>query len=251
MKARSLGGSLLVLAGVIALWWIASHAQWLSKVFLPTPEATLASLAEGLRSGALLEQSGQTLRRMIEGWLLACLAGMLLGALIGTSAAARAWLQPMLEFIRPLPASAVIPIAIALFGLSPFMVLAVIAFGSTWPVLLATIHGFASVEPRLAEVARVLQMSRAAFVFKIGLPNALPDIFAGMRLSLTVSLILAVVCEMLASQDGLGTAILLASRSYRSADLFAGVILLGAIGFLSNALLQRAEKRVLRWKLNG
>ena len=144
----------------------------------------------------------------------------------------------MLEFIRPIPASSVMPIAIAIFGLSPGMVLAVVAFGSVWPVLLATVHGFSAIEPRLDEVSRVLRLSRPAFIWKMGLPNALPDIFAGLRLSLTVSLILAVVGEMLSSQHGLGLAILLAARSYRSADLFASVALLGAIGYASNAMLQ-------------
>jgi sulfonate transport system permease protein len=241
-------GSLLVLAGVVGLWWLASHQQWVSKVFLPTPEATFASLREGLASGSLLEQSGATLRRMVEGWFLACLAGVLLGALIGTSAAARAWLQPMLEFIRPLPASAIMPLAISIFGLGPSMVLFVVAFGAMWPVLLATLHGFASVEPRLREVAGALQLPRRDFIWKIGLPSAMPDILSGMRLSLTVSLIVAVVGEMIASQTGLGQAILLAARSFRASELFAGIALLGVIGFVANALLAGAEKRLLRWQ---
>jgi ABC-type nitrate/sulfonate/bicarbonate transport system permease component len=160
----------------------------------------------------------------------------------------RAWLAPTLELMRPLPASAIVPVAIALVGLSPAMVLIVITFGAIWPVLLGTLHGFASVEPRLHEVARVLGLSRFTFILKIGLPHALPDALAGMRLSLTVALILAIVGEMLASQQGLGTAILLAARSFRAADLFAGVALLGLIGLASNALLSAAERRVLRWK---
>ncbi|MCG2592423.1 ABC transporter permease [Ramlibacter sp. XY19] len=241
-------GSLLVLAAFLALWWLASHLQWVSKVFLPTPEATFASLVEGLQGGALLEQSGQTLRRMVEGWLLACLLGIMLGAAIGTSAAARAWLQPMLEFIRPLPASAVMPLAISIFGLGPNMVLSVVAFGAMWPVLLATLHGFASVEPRLREVAGALQLPRRDFIWKIGLPSAMPDILAGMRLSMTVSLIVAVVGEMIASQTGLGQAILLAARSFRASELFAGIVLLGVIGFGANALLAAAEQRLLRWQ---
>lgn len=241
-------GSLLVLAGVLALWWLASHQQWVSKVFLPTPESALASLREGLTGGALLAQTAATLRRMIEGWLLACMAGVLLGALIGTSAAARAWLQPMLEFVRPLPASAVMPLAISIFGLGGGMVLFVVAFGAMWPVLLATVHGFASVEPRLREVAAALQLPRRDFIRKIGLPSAMPDILAGMRLSMTVSLIVAVVGEMIASQAGLGQAILMAARSFRSSELFAGIALLGLVGFGANALLAAAEQRLLRWQ---
>jgi len=98
----------------------------------------------------------------------------------------------------------------------------------------------------LVEVSRCLGLTRLAFVTKIGLPNAMPDILAGMRLSMTVALIVTVVGEMIASQPGLGQAILLAARSFRASELFAGIALLGAIGFASNALLALAEHRLLR-----
>ncbi len=248
LRPAAVVSSLAVLAALLALWWFASHGQWVSKVFLPTPEGTWASLWEGLVRGDLLAFTGGTVARMVQGWLLACATGVALGAAIGVSAQARAFLQPTLEFLRPLPASAIIPLAIAIWGLSAPMVLAVVAFGALWPVLLGTVHGFASVEPRLNEVARCLGLSRAAYVWKIGLPNALPDILAGMRLSMTVALIVAVVGEMIASQEGLGQAILLAARSFRASELFAGIVLLGAIGFASNALLALAERRLLRWQ---
>lgn len=246
-----------VLIALLALWWCASHYEWVSKVFLPTPEATITSLLQGLNllppsqgttAGELAGFTLSTVERMLLGWLLASLAGMALGAVIGISAVARAWLQPTLEFVRPLPASAVIPLAISIFGLSPNMVLAVVAFGAMWPVLLATVHGFVSVEPRLREVSTALQMGRLAFIWKVGLPSAMPDILAGMRLSMTVSLIVSVVGEMIASQSGLGQAILLAARSFRASELFAGIVLLGLIGFASNALLSLAERRLLRWQ---
>ena len=251
--ARAALESGALLAVLLALWWAASHAGWISRVFLPTPEAALASLADGLNltgkgGGELAAFTGQTLRRMLLGWLLASAIGIALGALIGISERARAWLQPMLEFVRPLPASAIMPLAISLFGLGGGMVLAVVAFGAMWPVLLATVHGFASVEPRLREVAAALQMGDAAFIRKVGLPSAMPDILAGMRLAMTVSLIVAVVGEMIASQPGLGQAILLAARAFRASDLFAGIALLGALGFASNALLALAERRLLRWQ---
>ena len=256
MKAAARGGwlgSALVLAALVALWWAASNGGWVSRVFLPTPQATWASLAEGFNftgsgHGELAAWTRDTVARMLQGWLLASLLGVALGVLVGASAAARAWLQPMLEFIRPLPASAVLPLAISIFGLSPRMVLAVVAFGAMWPVLLATVHGLATVDARLAEAARCLQLSRAAFIFKIGLPHALPDILAGARLALTIALIVAVVGEMIASQGGLGQAILLAARAFRASDLFAGIVLLGLIGFASNALLALAEQRLLRWQ---
>lgn len=244
----TLAGSAGVLAALVALWWATSHGDWVSRVFLPTPEATLASLAQGLSDGPLAGFTLATLGRMLAGWLLASLLGVGLGLWIGSSAAARAWLQPGLEFIRPLPASAVMPPAIAVFGLSPGMVLFVVAFGAMWPVLLATVQGVAGVHVRLKEVSAALQITRTAFVWRIALPHALPDILAGMRLSMTVSLIVSVVGEMIASQSGLGQAVLLAARSFRASDLFAGVLLLGAIGFVSNTGLALAERRLLRWQ---
>ncbi len=233
---------------VLAVWWLASHWQWVSQVFLPTPEATAASLMDGLAGGELARFTEATVSRMLLGWLLASLLGVGLGALIGSSAAARAWIGPTLEFLRPLPASAIMPLAISIFGLSANMVLAVVGFGAMWPVLLATVHGLAHVHVRLREVSAGLQLSGFEFFAKIGLPNALPDILAGMRLSLTVALIVTVVGEMIASQAGLGQAILLAARSFRASELFAGVALLGAIGFVSNSLLALAERRFLAWQ---
>lgn len=240
--------SAAVLLALMVLWWLASHLQWISKVFLPTPEATVASLVEGLVRGDLLNFTLSTVLRMTLGWGLATVLGVGLGALIGSSETARAWIQPTLELLRPMPASAMLPLAIAIFGLSSGMVLFVVAFGAMWPVLLATVHGFAAMHVRLKEVSQALQLSRTAFVFKLGLPNALPDILAGMRLSLTVSLIVSVVGEMIASQPGLGQAILLAARSFRASELFAGVMLLGLIGFATNTGLALTEKRFLKYQ---
>ncbi|TXT35724.1 MAG: binding-protein-dependent transport systems inner membrane component [Comamonadaceae bacterium] len=247
-KLKAWVESAAVLLALIALWWLASHLQWISKVFLPTPESTVASLVEGLIQGDLLNFTLATVLRMTLGWGLATALGVGLGALIGSSETVRAWIQPTLELLRPMPASAMLPLAIAIFGLSSGMVLFVVAFGAMWPVLLATVHGFAAMHVRLKEVSQALQLSRSAFVVKLGLPNALPDILAGMRLSLTVSLIVSVVGEMIASQPGLGQAILLAARSFRSSELFAGVMLLGLIGFVTNTGLGLAEKRFLSYQ---
>lgn len=128
------------------------------------------------------------------------------------------------------------------------MVLGVVVFGSVWPTLVATVQGFAAVEPRLKDVARVMHLSQAAFIWKIGLPNAVPDIIAGMRLSLTAALILSVIGEMLSGQEGLGTAILLAARAFRAPELYAGIAMLGLVGLVSSYGLLLAERRIVRWR---
>jgi len=142
----------------------------------------------------------------------------------------------------------VLPLAIALFGLSDVAVLCVVVFGALWPTLLSTVQGVASIDPCLREVAAALQLRRRAFVLRIALPHALPDILAGMKLSLTASLILSVVGEMIASQPGLGQAILLAARAFRAGELFAGVVLLAALGVAGNALLALVQRRLLKWQ---
>ncbi len=246
LRDRLIG--LLVVALLVALWQLVANLKLVSPVYLPGPDRAFTALVHGLEASDLGAKLAGTVEHMIEGWLLASIAGIALGALIGASRQARAFIAPTLEFLRPLPASAIIPVAIALFGLSPAMALGVIAFGAIWPMLLATIHGFAAVEPRLYEVAGALRLSRPAVIFKIALPSALPDILAGLRLGLTVALILAVVCEMIAGLNGLGNWVLLSARMFRSADLFAGVLLLGAVGFAGALALNAVERRLLAWR---
>jgi len=247
-RALWLAASVLVGLCLVVIWQLAADARLVSPVFLPGPDKAWAALERGFANGELLDKLLGTVGRMVWGWLLASLLGIGLGALIGISPAARAYLGPTLEFLRPLPASAIVPVAIAFLGLSEGMVLVVIGFGALWPMLLATVHGFAAVEPRLYEVSRALGLSRWEVIGKIALPNALPDIFAGLRLGLTVALILAVVGEMLASREGLGLWILLSARAFRAPDLFAGVILLGLVGFASALLLSAVERHALRWR---
>jgi sulfonate transport system permease protein len=243
--------SFLFAAGLVMAWqWIAD-AKLISPIFLPAPDRAWTALVDGFSSRGLGGKLLGTLQHMVFGWLAASLAAVTLGSLIGSSRRARTYIAPSLEFLRPLPVSAIIPVAIALYGLSEGMAIFVIAFGTLWPMLLATIQGFSSVEPRLMEVARTLALSRLETIWKISLPSALPDIIAGMRVSLTVALILSVVCEIVAGLDGLGQWILISARMFRSADLFAGVILLGAVGYLAAASIGAAERRLLAWRTAG
>jgi sulfonate transport system permease protein len=247
---RTLGAIAVALA-LIALWQLGSNAGLISPVFFPGPDRSFGTLWEQGHEAEFWLAFGETLRRMALGFLSASIVGVVAGSAIGLSRRLRDYVEPTLEFIRPLPASAVIPLFVLLLGLNERMIIAVIAFASLWPVLLGTVHGFKTIEPRLTEVARMLQLSPLGFIVKMALPNAMPDIFAGLRLALTVSLILAVVTEMLSGMEGLGHNIIMAARSFRSADLYAGIIVLGAIGFATNFVLERVERHVLRWRGEG
>ena len=150
------GAGLVVVVALIALWGEIAALKLVSPVFLPTPARVWMAIEHGFLHATLGAKLAGTISHMLGGWLVASIIGVALGALIGTSKAAREYIAPTLEFLRPLPASAIIPVAIAIFGLTPQMALGVIAFGSVWPALLAAIHGFAAIEPRLLEVERVL-----------------------------------------------------------------------------------------------
>jgi ABC-type nitrate/sulfonate/bicarbonate transport system permease component len=242
-------GSIAVALALVAAWQLAADAALISPVFFPGPDRAFGTLWAQMHDAEFWTAFGETLRRMALGFVLATLAGVAAGGAIGMSEPLRTYVVPTLELIRPLPASAVIPVFVLALGLNDGMIVAVIAFASLWPVLLATVHGFRTIEPRLVEVSRLLHLSRLEFVWKMALPNAMPDIFAGIRLALTVSLILAVVTEMLSGLVGLGHNIMMAARAFRSADLYAGIIVLGAVGYVTNAALERLERYILRWRV--
>jgi len=242
-------GSVLVTISILLLWQLVTTIGLVQPIFLPSPSSTFAELWRGLIRGNLLALTMSTMERMIYGWMLASLGGILLGALIGLSPRARYWLTPTLELLRPLPASTLLPVGIALFGLHPSMLLGIIAFGAIWPVLLPTVQGFSAIDPRLREVAKNLGIGPLAFAVKFGLPNALPDVIAGMRLSLTACLIITVVGEMITAQQGLGSTIIMAARSFRSIDLYGGIVLLGMVGAVNNALLGLIERALTPWRM--
>ncbi|HKW38393.1 MAG TPA: ABC transporter permease [Burkholderiales bacterium] len=247
-RLAEISGAALFAAALLLLWQVLADRQFIPQVFFPSPSRTLGELARQIASGQIWAPLGATAYRMFCGWALASLAGVVLGAAIGFSRAAREVLEPLLEFMRPLPASAVIPVAILFLGFSNAMTVAVIAFGAVWPVLLGSLHGFVSIERQLADVAAVLGLPRLQGFAKIAVPNALPDILAGARVGLAIALILAVVTEMQASQTGLGQNILLAQRSFRSPELYAGLVTLGIVGFAINHAIVLLERRLLRWR---
>ena len=251
MRAARIATDVCSIGSVLLLWYLATRFGLVSRVLVPSPVVVFNRIVAGFTTGQLAEQLLSTVGSMLLGWLLCSLLGIALGAVIGIWPLARRALAPVLEIFRPLPPAAVIPVAIAVLGLSREMSLFVIVFGAIWPALLATVHGFASVEPRLVEVGQALALTRMQFITKVALPNAAPDILAGMRLSLVISLVMAVITDMISGQVGLGSLVVLASRTFDMAGLFSGLVLLSVIGFVSNALIQRVEGRVLAYQRPG
>lgn len=240
-------GAILFTTLVMIVWYLVVRYQLVNPIFVADPLAAITVLVENAREGVLWTSIGETSRRMIFGWAAASIVGIALGALIGSSRLAQELLLPTLEVFRPLPASAVIPVAILIFGLTDEMAVAVIMFGALWPVLLSTIHGFCHVPQQLREVGDMLEMGQVKYFFTISLPSALLDIMPGIRISLAISLILAVVTEMQASLGGVGHDIFIAQRTFRTAELYAGLLVIGLIGLTINQALLVVERRLFAW----
>ena len=241
-------GAVLFLFALLAAWQFVAGMRLISPVFFPAPLRIAEALYRQISTGTIWMPFAMTSGRMLLGWSLAILVGVTFGAVIGLSTTAADYLEGSLEFLRAMPASAVLPIFIMVMGLTNEMIIVVIAFGSLWPILLGSLYGFQNVEPRLLEVSHTLGFGAIATLLKVRLPNAVPDILSGARVSVGFALILSVVAEMLSSTPGLGNNVLLASRSFRSADLFAGIVLLGMLGAVSTGAIALLEQRLLRWR---
>ncbi len=188
-----------------------------------------------------------SLERLASGYTLAVVFGVALGVLIGSSRAARSAAGPWVEFLRAIPPPALVPFAILTFGIGSQFKVFVIAIGCVWPVLLNTIDGVRGIEPVLLETTAAFRIGRLDRLRHVVLPAASPRIFAGMRSALSLSLILMVISEMQASTDGIGFFVLQSQRSFAIPDMWSGILLLGLLGYASNAVFVVVERRVLRW----
>lgn len=197
--------------------------------------------------GAWTEAIAPSMGRLLGGWAGAVAVGVTAGTMLGLSATARDYLGPTISFLRAIPPPALLPLFIVLLGIGDGMKAAVIGFGALWPILLNTADGVASVEPLQRDTARAYRIGFRDELLRIVLPAAAPKIFAGLRISLSIAVILMVISEMVATVDGVGFALVQAQRSFRSLDVWAAILVLGIIGFALNAALAAMEGRALRW----
>jgi ABC-type nitrate/sulfonate/bicarbonate transport system permease component len=188
-----------------------------------------------------------SLERTAAGYGLAIVLGIGGGLVIGSSATVRRLTNPIIEFLRATPPPLLLPLAILIFGIGPSMKVAVIALGCVWPILLNTVDGVHGIDPVLLDTARGYRISRWDRIRGVILPAASPRIFAGLRLALSLALILMVISEMEASTNGIGFFILQSQRSFAIPEMWSGIILLGLLGYTVNAVFVLLERRLLRW----
>ena len=188
-----------------------------------------------------------SLARMGLGFAIAVVAAIAIGLLLGLSPRARSAAAPIVEFLRAIPPPALLPFAILVIGVGDSMKVFIIAFVCLWPILLNTVDGVTGVDPTLRETTRVYGISNGDRLLRVMLPAASPQIFAGMRTSLSLALILMVISEMVASTNGIGYFVLQSQRTFAIPEMWSGILLLGILGYTLNGAFVLIERRVLRW----
>lgn len=245
----------LVLAFLVGVWEIAARTA--RSVYFPPP-------SEIARTGAQLWFTGPashlfftdtwaqdivpSLGRALGGWLLAAAIGISLGLALGRSRTGMDYVGPLFAFMRAIPPVTLVPVFIVLFGLYNEMKLATIVFGAIWPILLNTVDGVRSVDPLQADTARSFRTPRHRWITMVVLPAALPKIFAGLRLSLSIAVLLMVISELVGKTSGLGYQLLFAQHQFDFTIMWAWIVLLSIVGYGLNALFLVVERRVLGWQ---
>ncbi len=188
-----------------------------------------------------------SLTRFSLGYLLAVVAGIAVGTALGLMPRTRKAAEPVTEFLRAIPPPLLLPFAIVTFGATNTSKVIVIALGSVWVILLNTVDGVRSVDPQLLDTAAAFRVPRRRQITRIVLPAASPQIAVGMRTGLAVGLIMMIISEMQGSTNGLGFQVLSAQRSFDTAGMFAGIIVIGVVGLVVNLGFVMAENRIMRW----
>jgi ABC-type nitrate/sulfonate/bicarbonate transport system permease component len=189
-----------------------------------------------------------SLTRIAAGFGIAVVLGILLGIPLGLSRWGRLLAMPHVEWWRAMPPPALLPISVVLLhSIGNRQKIAFIAFFCLFPILLNTIDGVRGIEPTLLDTARSYGVGRLERIRRVVLPAALPQIFAGMRTSLSLALILMVISEMVASTNGIGYFILQSQRTFAISEMWSGILLLGILGYALNMAFVMIERRVLRW----
>jgi ABC-type nitrate/sulfonate/bicarbonate transport system permease component len=246
-RRRWLGAGLEVTVPILVLvaWGLWSAGS--DTYYYPPLTEILSTFADTW----LFERVGSdvvpSLVRMGLGYGIAVLLGIGLGLLLGTSGRARRAAAPIVEFLRAIPPPALLPFAILVIGVGNSMKVFIIAFVCLWPILLNTIDGVTGIDPTLRETTRVYGIEGRERLGRVMLPAASPQIFAGMRTSLSLALILMVISEMVASTNGIGYFVLQSQRTFAIPEMWSGILLLGILGYTLNGAFVLIERRVLRW----
>jgi len=233
---------------LLLLWELGARATPKLQLYFPPVSQIVAALGQALMAGPVAQHFGVTLGRFFEGYLLASVLAVTLGVVLGYIRFLHSLLETSIELLRPMPSVAIIPVAILLLGIGDSMIVAVTVYASVWPILINTIDGVRHVEPTLIDTGRTFGLTRPQILWRIIVPGAAPYIVTGLRIGLSIALILVTTAEMVAGSKGLGYFILDEERAMNSANMYGGIVLVALMGYSLNRLFLLLEARALRWR---
>lgn len=250
--------ALLLPAAILIFWEASGRLGWIAAGILPPPsrvaqgwwEWTFGTDAFGLNaySGTWAANVLFSAQRVGQGFVLAIVAGVPLGIMIGWSRTAARLVDPTIQALRPIPITAWLPFCIAIFGIRAFGAIFLIALGAFYPIVINGAHGARDVNRNLVRAARMMGASGPQLLFRVVLPSALPAVFTGLRIGLGIAWTAVIVAEMVAVKSGLGYVLWDAYYIGRMDVVIADMVSIGLAGFLSDQLILLVERRMLGWK---
>lgn len=234
------------LVALVLVWEVLVRYHVLDFEYLPAPSGIAAACMPLIASGDVFQQTLHTFAAVAMGWSVAAVLGVALGIALGLSSFLRRWSLASFEVLRPLPAIAFLPLALLLFNFSLRTELVLMIYASVWPAFVNTMGGVMQVSPQLREVSRSLRLSRMRTLTQIVLPAAAPAIVTGCRLSMGLTLVMAIIAEMLANPEGLGYAVISELQAMQPERMFVYILYIGVLAICLNSLLTRISDFLLR-----
>jgi ABC-type nitrate/sulfonate/bicarbonate transport system permease component len=228
----------------LIVWEVTMRVTGVQSDSLAAPSQIAVAFYDALLDGTIARRTGETLRSALIGLAIGGGAAVLFSVLLGLVPAAARLAQFSIEVLRPIPAVALIPVAILTLGFGYSMEISLVAFATFWPVLIYGHAAIANIEPQLLDVSRVLRLSTYGRVTKIVLPAALPRYFVAFRLAAAVALIVSVTVEIAANPLGIGYELMTASQSLHPDLMFAMLLWIGIVGWSLNGILLLMQRRL-------
>ncbi|WP_457579822.1 ABC transporter permease subunit [Ensifer canadensis] len=244
--------SLLTALTLIALWLLITEMQWVKPLFLPSPLAVwdkfVIALTEGVSNSTLAQHTLASLGRVLGAFALALVTAVPIGILMGVNRVMRGLFDPIIEFYRPLPPLAYLPLIIIWLGIGEFPKVFLIFLAIFAPMAIAARAGVRSVSIEQIHAAYAMGASRRQVISHVILKAALPEIFTGMRIGIGVGWTTLVAAEMVAAHRGLGFMVLNAAEFLASDTVIMGIIVIGVFAFAFDLLIRHLEKALIPWK---
>jgi NitT/TauT family transport system permease protein len=231
----------------IVMWWIASAGGWVDKVFLPSPVDVLVRIGKWFNEDNLLRDIWISTYRVSVGWLLSALIALPLGLFIGTYRPIQALLEPLMDFIRYMPAVAFIPLVMIWVGIDESSKIAIIFIGTFFQMVLMMAEDVRRVPMQQIEAAQTMGAARGEVLSLVVFQSAKPALLDTLRVTMGWAWTYLVVAELVAANSGLGYAILKAQRFLQTDKIFAGILLIGAIGLAMDQGFRLLHRRSFPW----